>query len=156
IGAAKLLLSLSPRPYWQLLRRLGLGENTATGFPGESKGSLVEHSTWYPSVIATMAYGYGIAVTNLQLAQAYAVLANGGIKIPIILLKSQQQPVGQRIISADIAKTVIQMLETVVEQGGTGIRARVMGYRVAGKTGTAYIAGPKGYSKDRYISSFVG
>ncbi len=156
IGAAKVMLSLKVRNYWDLLRKLGFGQRTRSGFPGEVGGILVSHETWLPSVVATLAYGYGIAVTTLQLAHAYAILANDGVKIPVTFLKVKQPPKGVRIIPAKIAKTVMKMLETVEQKGGTGTRARVPGYEVAGKTGTAYIAGPKGYYKHRYTSSFVG
>ena len=112
---------------------------------------------WRPSVVAAMAYGYGVAVTALQLVHAYCVLANHGIKQPVTLLKREKPTLGVRVIPAKIADTVIHMLESVLQKGGTGTRARIHGYRVAGKTGTAYVAGgPNGYYKDRYVSSFVG
>ena len=156
IGAAKIMLSLSPHRYWQLLRKFGFGQRTASGFPGESAGTMVARSDWYPSVVATLAYGYGIAVTALQLAHGYQILANGGIKMPVTFLKRITPPVGVRVISRKVANEVTSMLETVVQKGGTGWRARVVGFRVAGKTGTAYIAGPRGYSKHKFIASFVG
>lgn len=156
IGAAKVMLTLKPQDYWELLSHLGFGERTDTGFPGEASGRLVYHSVWYPSVIASMAYGYGIAVTVLQLAHAYSILADGGIRHPLSLLRLDQPPAGVRVLPADTANTVLHMLESVLQKGGTGTRARVAGYRIAGKTGTAYIAGPHGYYKHRYISSFVG
>lgn len=156
IAAAKILLQLNPQHYWYLLRQLGFGERTRSGFPGESAGRLVSHSTWRPSVVATLAYGYGVAVTNLQLAHGYAVLAGGGIKRPISFLKTDNAPEGERVLPEKTAKTVVNMLKTVVEKGGTGTRAQVPGYEIAGKTGTAYIAGPNGYEKRHYMSSFVG
>jgi cell division protein FtsI (penicillin-binding protein 3) len=156
IGAAKIMLSLQPQKYWKLLRQFGFGERTQSGFPGESAGLLVARSQWYPSVVATLAYGYGIAVTALQLTHAYAVIANDGIKVPVTFLSQDKIPVGQRIIPEKTAKTLTTMLESVVAPGGTGTRARVAHYWVAGKTGTAYIAGPKGYDKHRYLANFVG
>ncbi len=156
IAAAKILLSLNPSAYYTLLKNIGFGARTQSRFPGESQGSLVAHTTWLPSVVATMAYGYGIAVTALQLAQAYTVLANHGVKKPVTFIKSDKSPLGVRVMPAQVAETVLHMLETVVKKGGTGTRAHISGYRVAGKTGTAYIAGPKGYFKHRYVSSFVG
>lgn len=156
IAAAKILLSLQPMHYWNLLRDIGFGERSRSGFPGEVSGTLVAHDTWSPSVVATLAYGYGIAVTALQLAQGYAVLANDGVKKPVTFLKTSKIPKGVRVLPAKVATTVIRMLETVVKKGGTGTRARVPGYHIAGKTGTAYIAGPNGYSKHRYMASFVG
>ena len=156
IAAAKILLSLQPTRYWKLLRDMGFGERTGSGFPGEVSGTLIAHDTWVPSVVATLAYGYGMAVTTLQLAEGYAILASGGVKRPVTFLKTDTVPVGVRVLPENVANTVMQMLETVVEKGGTGTRASVPGYQIAGKTGTAYIAGPNGYDKHRYMSSFVG
>ncbi len=156
VGAAKIMLSLKPQQYWDLLRNFGFGQRTASGFPGEASGVLLPRNVWYPSEVATLAYGYGIAVTTLQLAAAYAILANDGIKIPITFLKREHPVQGTRVISAADAKIVLGMLETVVQKGGTGTRASVSGYRVAGKTGTAYIADANGYNKHKYMASFVG
>ncbi|WP_423063057.1 peptidoglycan D,D-transpeptidase FtsI family protein [Candidiatus Paracoxiella cheracis] len=156
IAAAKILLSLQPAHYYDLLTELGFGERTRSGFPGEATGTLIPHQTWVPSVVATLAYGYGVAITTLQLAHGYAILADGGIKIPVTFIKRDKVPAGIRVLPQDVANTVIKMLETVVQKGGTGTRAAVAGYRVSGKTGTAYIAGPNGYYKHRYMSSFVG
>lgn len=156
IGAAKIMLSLPPQQYWHLLRNMGFGQLTDSGFPGEAAGTLRARTTWYPSVVATLAYGYGIAVSVLQLAHAYQILADHGMSMPVTLLKRNKQPHGTPIISKKVADTVLKMLETVVEKGGTGRRAHVPGYRVAGKTGTAYIAGPHGYNKTKFIASFVG
>lgn len=156
IGAAKIMLSLQPQEYYDLLRQFGFGQRTQSDFPGEASGVLPPRDVWYPSVVATLAYGYGMAVTTLQLAHAYAILGNGGIDVPVTFLKLKQIPKGSRIIRLGVANTLVRMLETVVETGGTGTKAQVPGYRVAGKTGTAYIAGPNGYNKNKYMSSFVG
>lgn len=156
IGAAKVMLSLEPKSYWHLLRSFGFGQRSRSGFPGESAGTLVDRSIWRPSVVAGLAYGYGVAVTTAQLAHAYAVLADNGRKVPLTFLKRTQPVVGVQVVPEKISTEVRQMLEAVMERGGTGTRGRVHGYRVAGKTGTAYIAGPNGYYKDRYMSSFVG
>ncbi len=156
IGAAKIMLSLSPMRYWELLRQFGFGQRSATGFPGEVSGTLVARQNWYPSVVATLAYGYGIAVTALQLAHGYQILANHGIKMPLTFLKRHTAISGTRVIAAKVANEVVKMLETVVQKGGTGWRAHINGYRVAGKTGTAYIASKAGYDKHRFIASFVG
>lgn len=156
IAAAKILLSLNPEHYWQLLRAIGLGEPTDSGFPGEASGKVVQQTVWRPSVVATMAYGYGISVTPLQLAGAYSVIASGGIKRPLTLLKQDAQLVnGKRIIPEPVTKEMIKMLEAVVLKG-TGTRAQVPGYRVAGKTGTAYMATVHGYLHNKYMASFVG
>ncbi len=156
IGAAKILMSMPPKRYWDLLHDFGFGSVTKSEFPGESSGMLVPRDRWYPTVIATLAYGYGIATTTLQLAQAYSVIANHGALVPVSLLKLQQQPQSYQVIRDDVAKDIVKMLETVVEHAGTGRRAGVPNYHVAGKTGTAYIAGQHGYDKHRYIGSFVG
>lgn len=157
IAAAKILLSLSPRAYWDLLHQLGFGEPTASGFPGEASGKVAPQTTWVPSVVATLAYGYGISVTALQMASAYSTLASGGIRRPVTFLKIDQEEVsGVRVLPGHVARQVVNMLETVVKKGGTGTRAAVGRYRVAGKTGTAYIADSKGYSHRHYMASFVG
>ncbi len=156
IGAAKVMLSLPPVGYWYLLRKVGFGERTRSGFPGESGGTLVDREVWRPSVVAGMAYGYGMAVTALQLAQAYSVIADDGKKVPVTFLKRRKAVDGRQVMPVKIANTVTNMLQQVVEDGGTGRRAKVHGYHVAGKTGTAYVAGAKGYDKKKYVSSFVG
>lgn len=156
IGAAKVMLSLEPKAYWRLLRGMGFGQRSASGFPGEASGVLTDRDIWQPSVIASMAYGYGMSVTTLQLAQAYAVLANQGKHAPITFLRQNTPPQATTIISPNIAKQLCGMLEAVVNKGGTGERAHLAGYRVAGKTGTAYTASLRGYDKTRYVSSFVG
>jgi len=157
IGAGKIMLSLTPQDYTQLLRRVGFGAPTHSGFPGEAAGSINERPKWYASEIVASAYGYGLSVTMLQLAQAYSVFAEKGIKRDPSFLKLDKAPEGQQVISAKVSEEVLSMLHAVTENGGTGTRARIPGYTVAGKTGTAYIAGPKGYDiHHRYIGSFVG
>lgn len=156
IAAAKILMSLQPGHYWDLLHQLGFGSVTSSGFPGEVPGSLVRRNTWPPSVVAALAYGYGISVTALQLAQAYAILGAGGIKRPITFLRRDKPAMGQAVLPKAVANTLLQMLATVVQPTGTGWRAHVSGYQVAGKTGTAYIAQGKGYNENLYMSSFVG
>lgn len=159
VGAAKILLSLPPQSFFALLRQFGFGQRTDSGFPGESGGRLVEHSVWYKSDVATLAYGYGIAVTTLQLAHAYAVLADNGISHPVTFLKLNNVPAGKQIIPAKIANEVVKMLESVVygkNPGATGGLAKVPGYWISGKTGTAYIADAQGYNKKKYVGDFVG
>ncbi len=157
IAAAKVLFSLQAEDYWQLLKSLGFGQRTSSGFPGEASGQLVPQTSWVPSVLATLSYGYGLSVTPLQLAHAYSVIASGGIDHPVSLLKVDAAKVpSQRILPESVAHTLIEMLKTVVHKGGTGTRARIPGYQVAGKTGTAYIASTNGYDHHRYMSSFAG
>lgn len=157
IGTAKMILSLPPENLVDFLEKMGFGQETASHFPGEVSGSLPRPVHWRPFELATLSFGYGLAVTNLQMAQAYAVLANEGAYYPVTLIKRDNAPVtGQRVISKKTARAIVAMLAKVTERGGTGYRARVAGYRVAGKTGTAYIAEAGGYNKHRYIASFVG
>ncbi|OGT68695.1 MAG: cell division protein [Gammaproteobacteria bacterium RIFCSPHIGHO2_12_FULL_45_9] len=155
IAAAKILLAIGPEQQSQLLQRLGFGVLPHSGFPGEAVGQVMRNRRWEPSEIATLAYGYGISVTALQLAQAYLTVANHGVHIPITFLKRDTTPMGERLLPQSVADTVLNMLRSVVEEG-TGTRARVPGYAIAGKTGTAYIAGPNGYRERHYMSSFVG
>lgn len=155
IAAAKILLSLDARQYWRLLSQLGFGQRSDSGFPGEADGRISPEQSWVPSVIATLAYGYGLSVTPLQLAGAYSVIAASGVKRPISLLKTNGSVKGERILSEKVTRDLTAMLEAVV-QDGTGTRAQIPGYRVAGKTGTAYLAGSHGYDRHRYMSTFVG
>lgn len=155
VGVAKVTMSLPPQRLWELLRRMGFGERTATGFPGEAAGSLTFRPKWRPIELATLSFGYGLSVTAVQLAQAYAILASSGVSRPISLLKINQPPQGKPVLAPALAQQMLAMLEAVV-QGGTGSLAKVPGYRVAGKTGTANIANRSGYDRDHYVSSFVG
>jgi cell division protein FtsI (penicillin-binding protein 3) len=155
VGATKIILSLEPSYIWNKLSQMGFGSLTRVEFPGEVSGRLRNYKTWRPIEQATMSYGNGISVTLLQLARAYTIFANDGELRPVTLLKSKEVQVGQQVISQEHARSVRDMLETVVQPGGTAVKAQVMGYRVAGKTGTAHKPGIGGY-QDKYISSFVG
>lgn len=156
MGAAKIVLSLQPNQLWELLHRVGFGEITGIGFPGEQSGTLVKHDPWGSFVLATLSFGYGLSVTTTQLAQAYSILASGGLKKPISLLKVDNPPVGQRVLSEKVATEMLSLLEAVFAKGGTAATAKVPGYRVAGKTGTAKKNGIGGYQAHRYTSSMVG
>lgn len=156
VGMTKVILTLPPNALWNLLHRMGFGETTGVGFPGEQSGRLIHRPTWKPLALATLSFGYGISVTALQLAHAYATVANDGIKIPLSFLRVEKPPVGERIIDKHIAHEMMEMLQSVLLKGGTGEPARVPGYTVAGKTGTAWISENKSYQKHRYTSSFVG
>ncbi|MHB1591081.1 MAG: penicillin-binding transpeptidase domain-containing protein, partial [Sulfuricella sp.] len=136
--------------------RFGFGKPLHIGFPGEATGRLRPYKTWRPIEQATMAYGNGISVSLLQLARAYMAFAGDGEIRPVSLLKLDVPPVGTKVITAKTALAVRRMLELVVQPGGTGPRAQVMGYRVAGKTGTAHKEENGHYSADHYIASFVG
>ncbi|MEJ2258571.1 MAG: penicillin-binding protein 2 [Woeseiaceae bacterium] len=156
VGITKLAMTLQPDLLWETMTRFGLGELTNSSFPGESAGMLTHYSNWRPISQATLAYGYGVSVTPLQLAQAYAAIGNGGQLMPVTLMAGGGTAEARRILSADTADSVRRMLEEVVRPGGTGTKAAVEGYRVAGKTGTAWKFATGGYSEDKYISIFAG
>jgi len=156
VGATKLAMSLQPDQLWNTMSQFGLGSLTASGFPGESAGTLTHHDHWQPISQATLAYGYGLSVTPLQLAQAYAVLGSNGMQHPISLVALEQPGEGERKITQNSAVAVRRMLEEVVRPGGTGTGAAVSGYRIAGKTGTSWKFAAGGYSRDKYISVFAG
>ena len=117
---------------------------------------MTHYSRWHDIERATMSFGYGLSVTPLQLAHAYSILAADGINRPVSLLKQTRPVEGQRVISAPVTQQVRAMMETVISKEGTGSRASVQGYRVAGKTGTVHKSAAGGYSVDRYISVFAG
>ena len=159
VGAIKLGLAMGEGPMLDVLSRVGFGAAIGTGFPGEATGVLPNFSRWSKSDIATLAYGYGFQVTPLQMAQAYMIYANEGIRKPVSLLKTEGPVLGERVVDAGLARQVNSMLETVVSTklGGTGVRAAIPSYQVAGKTGTAwYYNVGGGYDEENYNSSFAG
>lgn len=161
IGVAKITLSLPPNNLLKLIRDVGFGQSLLTGFPGEASGVLPDHLEQRPLVLATLAFGYAISLSPLQLAHAYAIIADRGLEKPVTFLKvapqNQSKISTKAVIPAKIAEELLTMLRTVVELGGTGTKAQVHGFNIAGKTGTAHISeGRKGYAKDRYWSSFAG
>ncbi len=156
VGITKLAMTLQPDQLWDTMTRFGFGALTSSGFPGESAGMLTHYSHWQPISQATLAYGYGVSVTPLQLAQAYAAIGDQGSMRPISLVALDQPNEAQQVISEDTAVAVRRMLEEVVRPGGTGTKAAVDGYRIAGKTGTAWKFASGGYSEDKYISIFAG
>lgn len=155
VATSKIALALPQDAVWNLYYELGIGTPVNIGFPGESTGVLPSHPKWHPAEIATLAYGYGLSLSTLQLAQAYMVLANGGYKVPVTILKQDTRPEGEQVISRKVAKDVIHMMEAVVERG-SGKAAKIPGYKVAGKTGTVHKVGAQGYEYDQYISLFAG
>jgi cell division protein FtsI (penicillin-binding protein 3) len=156
VGAARIALALRREDLWSLFDRAGFGAAPQIGFPGEASGRLRPAASWRPIEQATMAYGHGISVSLLQLARAYTLFARDGELVPVTLLKSDVPARGSRVISAQTARQVRAMLELAVQPGGTAPRARIMGWRVAGKTGTAHKQENGGYAEDKYIASFVG
>ena len=148
-------MTLQPDQLWETMTQFGLGALTSSGFPGESAGLLTHFSNWKPISQATLAYGYGVSVTPLQLAQAYRALGNGGA-CTRFAGRARSTDRGQQVVSHGYGAAVRRMLEEVVRPGGTGTKASVDGYRVAGKTGTAWKFADGGYSQDKYISIFAG
>jgi cell division protein FtsI (penicillin-binding protein 3) len=153
---AHLALSLQPELIWTTLSRAGFGQVTASGFPGESAGLLSNFSHWRPVGIATMSHGYGLSVTPLQLAQGYATVGAMGVRRPVSFLPVTTPPDGLRVLSEHTCRELVTMLESVVAAEGTGTKAAVYGYRVSGKTGTAWKASAGGYSTNLYMSVFAG
>jgi cell division protein FtsI (penicillin-binding protein 3) len=157
VGMTKMAMTLAPQSMHTMLRAFGFGEVTGSGFPGESAGLLYDASHWRKIEQATISYGYGLSVTPLQLARAYAILGAGGIRRPVTLRRVDGAVPGERVVDARVAQEMLTMMESVVSQdGATGYRAALVGYRVAGKTGTAWTADAGGYSSDRYKASFGG
>ncbi len=156
VGTSKIALSLEPEKVRDVFYRVGLGQSTGSGFPGEGVGVLPSHSQWKPIEQVTLAFGYGLSVTNLQLAQAYAVLASRGQRRPVTLIKLAKAPEAQQVIEKDVAGKVVEMMKAVIKPGGTATRAAVEGYEVAGKTGTVHKVGTDGYDRSKYISVFAG
>jgi cell division protein FtsI (penicillin-binding protein 3) len=155
IGTAKIALQMQPQEMWEMFTTIGFGQQPKFGFPGAVAGRVRPYKSWRPIEQATMSYGHGISVSLLQLAHAYTIFARDGDLIPLSFQKLSAPPVGQRVITEKTAREMRAMLETATGPEGTAPKAQVPGYRVAGKTGTAYkIAGGRYVSK--YVSSFVG
>lgn len=154
-GMARISMRIGPQKIMNLLKRFGFGSKTASGLVGESSGRLNENRPFWSKIDeATLGFGYGIAVTNLQLASAYATLANGGVRVPVSILRLSESPTGVQVTDSRQVRNMLKALETVVD-GGTGGQAAIDRYRVAGKTGTAKIASVGGYGKF-YMSTFAG
>jgi cell division protein FtsI (penicillin-binding protein 3) len=156
VGAAKVALTFKAEEMWTTLDSLGFGSPLKLGFPGEVGGRLRPAKTWRPIEQATMSYGHGISVTLMQLARGYLSFARDGDLIPLSLTKVDAPPLtGKQVFSAQTAHEVRAMLELAVQAGGTAPKAQIVGYRVAGKTGTARkIEG--GVYAEKYVASFVG
>mgnify|MGYP006281358495 CR=1 FL=1 len=158
VGASRIALALDSDRLWQTLSGAGFGLDTGSGFPGEAGGHLSHFRGWGDVEKATLAFGYGVSVTPLQLAQAYTAVAGDGRVLPIRFLAAEgERPEPQsRPFSARTAREVRRMMEAVVGPGGTAPRAKVPGYRIAGKTGTVHKSKAGGYAEDRYTAVFVG
>jgi cell division protein FtsI (penicillin-binding protein 3) len=166
IGMVKFAERLAPAEQYEMLRRFGLGTPTSVDYPSESGGILRRPDHWSPLTSASLAMGYELAVTPLQLAQGYAVVANDGVLMRPTLVRRVTAPDGavvyrhepepvRRVVSASVAAELRSALRSVVAKGGTGETAALTTYDLAGKTGTAYRAGPQGYVPGAYTASFV-
>jgi cell division protein FtsI (penicillin-binding protein 3) len=158
VGMAMMALSLEPEQMWNALTQLGFGQVTTSGFPGESAGLMSHFAHWRPVGVSSMSRGYNISVTPLQLTHAYATLGAMGVIRPVSFLRVEGTPPGNQAMTAKVSRELIHLLESVVaiDGGGTGKKAGIPGYRVSGKTGTAWKATNGGYSTDRYMSVFGG
>ncbi len=156
VATSKIALSMEPEAIRSVFQRLGLGQTTGSGFPGEAVGFLPNHQRWRDIEKATFAFGYGLSVTPLQLVQAYSVLANNGIKKPLRIVKGGPSEKPQRVINAAIAKDVLAMLKAVTAEGGTAAGAAIPAYSFAGKTGTVHKVGVGGYKDNEYMALFAG
>ena len=155
IGTAKIALDLNPDELPTLLQRFGLGELPGIGFPGEASGSVPQRYEWEPIEQATLSYGYGLAVSPVQLASAYAVLGNGGFRVTPTLYKDAPTIAPERVADEGLTDDVLQMLRGVVEVG-TAQQAAAPSYDVAGKTGTTHLIGEAGYEAHKYSAIFAG
>ncbi len=156
VGISKIALDLPREQLWKDFSLLGFGEASGIAFPGEATGQLAPYQQWAPIDHASIAFGYGISVNSLQLAQAYAVLAADGVRRPVSLLQLDRAPDGERVMSVKTSRQVRAMLESVVSDEGTAPAAAIFGYRVAGKTGTVKKSVSGGYADDRYQAIFAG
>ncbi|WP_010489883.1 penicillin-binding transpeptidase domain-containing protein [Pseudomonas sp. S9] len=158
VGVSKVAFDIGAEAIYSVMQQVGFGQDTGLSFPGERVGNLPNHRKWGQAETATLAYGYGLSVTAVQLAHAYSVLANTGRSVPLSLIRVDKTPDSVQVIPEDIAKTVQGMLQQVIEAPGGVYRAKVPGYHVAGKSGTARktTAGTKGYTPHSYRSLFAG
>ncbi len=155
IGVAKLALDMPLEDMLDMYRAVGLGEPSGLNLVGETAGIFPNRSRWSPFEIATLSFGYGLSITPIQLAHAYATLGNLGVYQPIYLIDNNQQDLSYRVVDEKYARQVLDMLETVTQPGGTAVRSAVPGYRIAAKSGTSRKAIAGGYS-DEYFAYTAG
>jgi cell division protein FtsI (penicillin-binding protein 3) len=156
IGTAKIALRMDPKDMWEMYTSVGLGQVPHLGFPGAVAGRLRPFKNWRPIEQATMSYGYGLSVSLMQMARAYTIFARNGDMVPPTLFKTDQPASSVQVVPPGIAAEMRHMLEQAAGPGGTAPKAQVMGYRVAGKTGTAHKLVDGAYSENKYVGSFVG
>jgi cell division protein FtsI (penicillin-binding protein 3) len=156
IGTVRMAMQMQPRELWELYSSVGYGQKPQISFPGAVTGRLRPYKTWRPIEQATMAYGYGLSTSLLQIARAYTTFARDGEVIPITMLRQEQPVSGIRVISPETAREIRTMLQMAAGPGGTGQLAQTIGYSVGGKSGTAHKQEGKGYASNKYRSWFVG
>ena len=156
VGIAKVALTLPERAVFDALVRAGAGEFIGSGLPGETSATLDDSGLRSQIVRVTLAYGYGLSLSPLQLAQAYLTLANDGVRLPVSIVRRSRRPAGERVFDAGLAWQVLAMMEGVTGPRGTAPEARVAGYRVAGKTGTTRVVGGEGYTDKLHVALFAG
>ncbi|KVE39710.1 peptidoglycan D,D-transpeptidase FtsI family protein [Burkholderia sp. TSV86] len=158
IGATKIAMTMRPEEMWNMYTSIGLGQAPKVGFPGAAAGRLRPWKNWRRIEQATMSYGYGLSVSLFQLARAYTAIAHDGELMPLTIFKTndEQPPSGPQVFAPTTTREVRAMLETVVAPGGTSPDAAVPGYRVGGKSGTAYKQVGRGYDHKKYRASFIG
>lgn len=157
VGVTKIAMDIGHEPIWDVFSRFGIGQATGTGFPGESGGMLPNRPRWHSTEKISLAFGYGITATPLQLASAYTIFANDGVRLPVSLLAlGDEQPLGEQVISPAVAAKVLTVLNAVTGEHGTARKARIPGYKVGGKTGTVHKVGAQGYIEDSYVALFAG
>ena len=156
VGASRVALLMNPRDHWFFLTKVGFGRVPDAGLSGETPGKLTNYTEWSKVDRASHGYGYGLSVSLLQLAHAYAPFAANGVLLPVTVNVREKPVQGQQVMTPENARAVLRMMEAVVRAGGTGEKAMVEGYRIAGKTGTAYKFINNAYRDDRYFTSFIG
>ena len=156
IGTVRMAMQMQPRELWELYSNVGYGQKPQVSFPGAISGRLRPYKTWRPIEQATMAYGYGLSASLLQMAHAYTVFARDGEVIPVSMLRQEQSAPGLRVLSPETAREVRKMLQMAAGTGGTAPLAQTIGYSVGGKSGTAHKQEGRGYASNKYRSWFVG
>lgn len=158
VGMSKVAFDIGGETIFRLAQKVGLGQDTGLGFPGERVGNLPNYREWRKAETATLSYGYGISVTAIQLVHAFSALANNGRLAPLTLIKTDKPAQTTQVLPEAVAKTMQGMLTQVIEAPRGVFRAQVPAYHVAGKSGTARktSVGTKGYAENSYRSLFAG
>ena len=166
IGTVLAAKRMSKNDLYRYEKLFGIGEPTGLNFPGETMGSIPAPGNWSPTTFPTVAFGQGYAVSTIQAASVYATIANDGVRVPPRLISkvvapdgsATDVPVGKevKVVTPETAQQVRAMLEAATQDGGTGTKARIAGYRIGGKTGTAQMVGENGGYNGAVIASFIG